>query len=82
MHVSMHSLSVLSCAMLALAATGILGDVAHAQGNPGVAISNEFDAKAAERARRKAGPLAVPELAERSADAPGGRLFRLKRVIL
>lgn len=61
---------------------GLLGPHAHAQSNPGVAISNEFDAKAAERARRKQRPLALPEFGGGGTDAPGAPLFRLTRVVL
>lgn len=74
-----RSLLVFCCATSAL---GLAVARAEAQSNPGVAISNEFDAKAAERARRKANPLALPEFGGPRPDAPGARLFRLSRVVL
>ena len=79
MQVVKHSLLIASCAILVLASTG---ERAQAQGNPGVAISNEFDAKAAERARRKASPLALPDFAGPGAEPGGASLFKLQRVVL
>lgn len=74
-----RGLLLISCAALAVAFAGAR---AQAQSNPGVAISNEFDAKAAERARRRPGPLSLPDFGGRGTDAPGARLFRLTHVVL
>jgi hemolysin activation/secretion protein len=79
MQVVARSLLLFCCVTWGLA---VAGPRAHAQGNPGVAVSNEFDAKAAERARRRQSPLALPEFGGSGTDAPGAPLFRLTHVVL
>lgn len=77
MHLVTRSLLIVSCAAMALSYAGA---GARAQSNTGVAISNEFDTKAAERARRRPSPLALPEFGGPGGLASGERLFRLKHV--
>lgn len=79
MHVLTRSLLLICCTAMA---PSLGGQSAYAQSNPGVAVSKELEAKAAERDRRRTSPLSLPDFGRSITEAPGARLFRLTQVTL